>query len=205
MEQQHESERVETSRSENTEAETRLERRDQTPEPELRIYVASLSDYNDGRLHGTWINADQPVEGITAEIQAMLKRSPMPMAEEYAIHDFEGFGPVRLSEFDSVENVARLAAGIAEHGQAFAHWAAHVGIDDPDALEEFEDHYQGHWQSMEDYAEAMVDDLGVDTELDRLVTGLRPYVRVDIEALARDLAIEQICCEGDGGVYIFWP
>ena len=29
-----------------------------------RIYVASLSDYNAGRLHGEWIDADQGAEGM---------------------------------------------------------------------------------------------------------------------------------------------
>ena len=39
--------------------------------------------------------------------------SPSPGAEEWAIHDYEGFGPLRLDEFESLENVAKVAAGIA--------------------------------------------------------------------------------------------
>ena len=37
-----------------------------------RIYVASLADYNSGRLLGRWIDADQPVEDIHREIAEML-------------------------------------------------------------------------------------------------------------------------------------
>ena len=40
---------------------------DQALEP--RIYVASLSDYNAGRLHGTWINASYGADEIREEIR----------------------------------------------------------------------------------------------------------------------------------------
>ena len=51
-----------------------------------------------------------------------------------------------LDEFESFETVARIAAGIAEHGPAFAAWAAHVGVDS-DQFDEFEDVYMGEWES----------------------------------------------------------
>jgi len=54
---------------------------------EYRIYVASLSDYNAGRLHGAWIDATQDADEIEAEVQEMLAASPEPIAEEWAIHD----------------------------------------------------------------------------------------------------------------------
>ena len=46
----------------------------------------------------------------------MLAKSPIPDAEEWAIHDFEGFAAIRIREYDSFEHVAELAAFIAEHG-----------------------------------------------------------------------------------------
>ncbi|MCT8003625.1 antirestriction protein ArdA [Sphingomonas sanguinis] len=58
---------------------------DSTP----RIYVACLAAYNNGYLHGTWIDADQDADQIRDEIAAMLARSPVEDAEEYAIHDYE--------------------------------------------------------------------------------------------------------------------
>ena len=80
-----------------------------------RIYVASLADYNDGRLHGAWIDAAQDVQALRRCIQNMLDASPSPGAEEWAIHDYEGFEFVQLSEFESIETVSRAALGIAEH------------------------------------------------------------------------------------------
>ena len=53
----------------------------------------------------------------------MLACSPEPVAEEWAIHDFKGFGLAYISEYESPETVSRLARGIAEHGLAFAAWA----------------------------------------------------------------------------------
>lgn len=83
-----------------------------------RIYMASLSDYNAGRLHGAWVDADQDAEELDLAVARMLAASPEPGAEEWAIHDHEGFGPVDLSECESMETVALLARGIADHGLA---------------------------------------------------------------------------------------
>ena len=39
-----------------------------------RIYVACLAAYNNGYLHGAWIDADQDVDEIRDEIATMLAR-----------------------------------------------------------------------------------------------------------------------------------
>lgn len=76
---------------------------------EPRIYVSSLSDYNAGRLYGAWINANQDDEDIQEAISEMLSRSTESIAEEWAIHDYEGFGPLRIDEYESIEHVAKVA------------------------------------------------------------------------------------------------
>src|SRR5713101_9164870 len=90
----------------------RPEQHEARREDHPRIYVASLSDYNAGRLHGAWINANQEPEELQAAISAMLAKSKEPIAEEWAIHDYEGFEPLRLSEYESIEHVSRIAHGI---------------------------------------------------------------------------------------------
>lgn len=50
-----------------------------------RIYVACLAAYNSGCLHGRWIDATTPDE-IWEQVRAMLADSPVPDAEEWAIH-----------------------------------------------------------------------------------------------------------------------
>jgi antirestriction protein len=80
-----------------------------------RIYVASLTDYNNGLLHGEWVDAAQPAYAIQSEVEAMLAASPTAKrygetAEEWAIHDYDEFDGIELSEWDSFERVSALAS-----------------------------------------------------------------------------------------------
>lgn len=147
-----------------------------------RIYVADLQAYNNGTLYGKWIDADQSEEEILEEIQEMLKNSPYPNSEEWAIHDYEGFGNYSISEHESIENVSQLAQSINEHGEAFTLYASDVGFDY--ALEHFEEAYQGEWDSEEDFAENLIDDLGY---LNEIPEHLQFYF--DYEKFTRDLFI----------------
>lgn len=166
------------------------------------IYVASLSDYNAGRLHGAWINANQEPEELQEVINQMLARSREPIAEEWAIHDYEGFGPMQLSEFESIEHVSAIAQGVAEHGAAFAHWADYLGSSQWEYLDRFEDNYIGHWHSTTEFAESVLEDTGID--INSLVDEhLQPYVTFDLDAYARDLSYDFHIAEDDEGVYAF--
>ena len=181
-----------------------------------RIYVASLSDYNAGILHGRWLGADLGAEVLHEGIAEMLAESPTmkrygEVAEEFAIHDFEGFGPVHLGEYESIERVAQLAAGISEHGDAFAAWWAMESRDDADwgdVQSQFAEQYLGEFSSLEEYAEQVLEDMGFDIEeLPGIPEGLRPYVKVDIEAWTRDMSYsgEISTVESPLGVFVFWP
>ncbi len=167
-----------------------------------RIYVASLSDYNAARLHGAWINANQDAEDLHAAIQHMLERSREPIAEEWAIHDYEGFGPLHLSEYESIEHVSEIAQGIAEHGIAFAHWADYLESSNWEHLGNFEDNYIGNWRSKTEFAESFLEDTGID--IDSLVDEhLQSYVTFDLDAYARDLSYDFHIAEDNDGVYVF--
>jgi antirestriction protein len=64
----------------------------------IRIYVADLAAYNNGFLHGVWIDATEDVDAIHEKIAVMRAASPVAGGEEYAIHDFEGFSSYRVSK-----------------------------------------------------------------------------------------------------------
>ncbi len=81
-----------------------------------RIYVACLAAYNNGQLHGRWIKADQDVEPIQSEIADMLAISPIPHAEEYAIHDFEALKGRRLVNTPASKPLPRLLSLLANMG-----------------------------------------------------------------------------------------
>ena len=169
-----------------------------------RIYAACLAAYNHGRLHGQWLDAEQAPDDLQLAITEMLERSPVPHAEDWAIHDYEGFGPFQPHEYERLETIARVAGGLAVHGPAFGHWVHEVGSDAEDAVQTFGEAYRGQWNSMADFAEQLLDDMGV--KFDELVPQwLSAYVRVDLEALGRDLSTDYITAEGDNGVHVFDP
>lgn len=101
-----------------------------TTTTECRIYVACLAAYNNGKLHGAWIDADQDAEDIYAEIQEMLRGSPEPDAEDWAIHDSEGLS---CSEHMSIETVAEMVRLIGEHGEVARAALDYCGGSAPDA------------------------------------------------------------------------
>ena len=155
-----------------------------------RIYVASLASYNNGILHGEWIDCDQSVEDIQSDIAAMLSRCP-EHGEEYAIHDFDLMG-IQIGEYESIESVVKIAEGLSEHGAAFKA-AMHYfsGVDE--ALEALENQYRGSYESLEAYAEEFATECG-------LIKDDHPlYNYVDFERYGRDL--EVITVEEDSG----WP
>jgi len=162
---------------------------------QVRIYVACLASYNNGTLHGTWIDATQGVDGIWRDVSQMLLRSPEENAEEWAIHDYEGFECVHLSEYASFETVAEYAEFISEHGALGAKLIVYYS-DLDDAREAMSDHYMGEYDSLKDYAEQLTEDTT------QIPDHLRYYI--DYEAMARDLKINDVLAIEDGqSVHVF--
>ncbi|MHB8339798.1 MAG: antirestriction protein ArdA [Mycobacteriales bacterium] len=180
---------------------------EQEPGLQPQIWVGCLRDYNDGLLHGAWLDADQEPEALQAATEALLARSPRgPGAEEWAIFDHQDFAGINLGEYASFDTVSRLARGLVEHGPPFGAWVGAQG-EDPETAARFEEAFLGHWSSLGDYAEQLLEDLGLEELLDRAIPGnLRPYVHIDADSLGRDLQLGGdivVCQSPDGGVWIF--
>lgn len=173
------------------------------------VYVASLADYNAGRLHGTWLDPAQDLEDVRQAVSEMLRCSRTPGAEEYAIHDFSGFGRhVELGEYTPIERVHALALGMKEHGMSFAAWWSYVNplsSDENELREQFQEDYRGTWGTVEDYAEQYLDDIGAVKIAEEIPTWIQPYLALDIEGFARDLVLggEVIAIEDIHGFHIF--
>jgi antirestriction protein len=167
-----------------------------------RIYIACLAAYNASILHGGWIDANQPAETIDTAVRKILATSPVSGAEEWAIHDYEGFGSLRLSEWESFERVSDIASGIALHGPAFAAWLAHDSSRDPADVDGFCDSYRGEGRSLRHFAEDYADSIGL---YELAESAESSYVTVDIEMLVRDLDIELYTVESERGIYVFDP
>jgi antirestriction protein len=158
-----------------------------------QIWIGSLADYNKGDLHGKWLDAAREPEEIHGDIQAMLASGPAARRgeapEEWGIFDYEGFGDLRLGEYEAIEDVARLAIGIAEHGMSFGAWVEEAGRENATA-ENFTEAYCGHFGSAADYAEQLVDDVeGKELLETAMPEWLRPYITIDYDALASDMEL----------------
>jgi len=173
-----------------------------TTATEPRIYVASLSDYNSGRLHGAWIGLEGKSEDdVMNEVNAMLAKSKEDVAEEYAIHDHEGFEGLRIEEYTGIAEVVRIAQALEEHAdnaEAFGFYAGDVGLDY--ALDHFEEAFSGEWDSEKEFTENLVDSLGY---LEQMPEFLRNYF--DYEAFQHDLFIGDYSSEklSNGNVAVF--
>lgn len=166
-------------------------------ESEIRIYVACLAAYNNGILHGRWIDATLGEDHIWEGIREMLKASPIQGAEEYAIHDYEGFEGVSIREYESVQHVGELAAFIEEHGALGGKLVEYFG-DLDEAHDAMEDRYHGSYASVADFAQTLTE------ETTQIPESLQYYI--DYERMARDLAINDILAIETGfeAVHIFW-
>lgn len=161
-----------------------------------KIYAACLAAYNNSILHGEWIDATQGIDGIWDGINAMLAASPMPGAEEFAIHDYEDFGCVKISEYTSIEKVAEIAEFLAEHGELGAELITHFSDSIEDARTALEDNYHGEYDSEAGYAESIVE------ECYQVPENLRFYL--DYEKLAYDIFINDcFSIELKGKVHVF--
>jgi antirestriction protein len=119
---------------------------------EPKIYVACLAAYNSGCLYGKWINANQDVDCLWEEVKEMLAKSPIPNAEEWAIHDYEDFGSTSIKEYTGLEAVSQMASFVVEHGELGAEVLSHSCGDLEDARRLLEECYHGEFDSEEDFA-----------------------------------------------------
>jgi antirestriction protein len=164
---------------------------------EIRIYVACLASYNNGILHGRWIDATLGVEHIWEEIKKVFETSPIEGAEEHAIHDYEGFEDISLSEYTSVERVCEFAEFIEEHGALGAKLYAYLS-DLDDAKDYLADNYQGEYRSLPDYAQELTE------ETTQIPESLQYYI--DYEKMGRDLEINDVLAieMSFDEIHIFW-
>jgi antirestriction protein len=163
----------------------------------MRIYVACLASYNAGTLHGSWIDCEgKGADEIYEEIAAMLAASSEEGAEEFAIHDTEGFGDL-VGEYTSIKEIAQLTEILCEveDCEAFIEWADYIGLAYA-TIEGFRDAYRGKWESKKAYAECLADDLGFFLGVPDTVARYFDY-----EAFARDLFTSDYYMTNGGYVF----
>lgn len=171
--------------------------------PAPRIYVADLAAYNEGTLRGEWIDitAETTVEDLREAVQAMLDRAMGEhVAEEYAIHDHEGFFGYEVHEYESLETVVRVGAFVAEHGEIGAKLLSR-GQDVDEAERFLEEQYAGVGDSLSDWVFEHLNETG---EIDQIPERWHGYL--DLDGYANDLELggDIFTIEVDGRVHVFW-
>ena len=164
-----------------------------------RVWVGCLACYNEGRLVGTWVNAED-AEAITPE---NIHGQPTTH-EELWCFDHENI-PVR-GELDPVSASAwgRCLVQVADELRpALLAWVesgsyvAEGGGDLP-SITDFEERYQGIWNSLSEYAENYISETGL---LDGIPENVARYF--DHEAFANDLMLDYTMIDAPDGIYVF--
>lgn len=167
----------------------------------MRIYVGTYAAYNEGDLRGKWFDLEDYddkhdfLEAAEAYHRELLgdEDEDYPADIELMFQDWEGIPSDMVGESWVAPEVWELMEAFNNHDEdvvraylkCFGEWNE----------SDFQDRYRGQYDSWEDFAEQLVDELGY---LDEMPEHLRNYF--DYEKYARDLKYD--FCEEDG--YYFW-
>lgn len=134
-----------------------------------RIYVADLAAYNAGRLVGEWIDLSEfdDVDDLTTKVETDILRKAKTGHEEWAIDDYEGFGGIRVGEYDSLETVLSHAQRLGDEPGKYVAWINARGESDAENFDPDCVHgpYESESAYVDDYIENCFGDLDLETVL----------------------------------------
>ena len=177
---------------------------EKTTDTTPRVWIVCLAHYNAGRLVGEWFDAATADEVTLADVH---EGSGLGYAEceELWVFDHENI-PVR-GELDPLAAAAwgRCLAEVDDSLRpALYAWVESgdyiaEGTGDLPSISEFEERYQGHWDSFREYAEQLADDIGLLTDVPGEIARY-----FDWRAWSRDLAFYYSVHDNpEGGVFVF--
>ena len=146
------------------------------------------------------INAAVDEEELKEAIATVLKESPIPHAEEYAIHDYEGFyGVVSIREYESLSTVTELARFIEEYGELGALLLDFCSNEVDTARRTLEEDYRGSYRSLSEFAEELTE------ETTTIPDAIRYYIDYDHMASDMELSGDIFSLETrDHLIHVFW-
>ena len=123
----------------------------------------------------------------------------VPSAEEWAVHDYEGFEGLDPGEYPGLPTLVLWAKMLAEHGEA---WSEYVRWQCDSATEEdFNERYQGEFDSPADFAQELFEQLyNLDASMPH---ELRYHINWD--SVARDMRYggDFYFSDDDGSCHVF--
>ena len=162
----------------------------------IKIYVASLEAYNNGKMVGDWVTPTDYLsfEKFNDAIQIATKN-----ADEVAVHDYEGID--LDNEYPDFEDLYYFCQALEDSwldNEAIIAYAENTGEElDNELIADAENSYVGTFSSFQEYAEDYADEL-----IHRTDDFLKSYF--DYESFARDLEYDYMVCDvSDYNVAIF--
>ena len=147
-----------------------------------KIYVGTYAKYNDGSIDGKWIDL---TEYNTYEefLEACYKLHEDEDDPEFMVQDFENFprkwyhegGLPTEEEFDKINEYYMMDDSKKEAYEVFVNY---TGLD---SMEDFEEAYEGQFNSPEDFGYYCVDNFGIPDN---------PEYYIDYESFGRDLTMD---------------
>lgn len=194
-----------------------------------KIWIACLASYNNGVLHGEWVDLEPGLDHVNERIAHVLRTSKYPntfrededgnryaTAEEYAVHDYDDDTGMGLSRFGEYPDLAKLCylvethSGMRYNKDGFAAYISDLSAEDVTSgnwsESQFEDRYRGAYDSFRDYADEQADEMIAcyvpSNKQDR--AGFEMLQRYfDYESFARDLRFDCSTVEHNGKVHVF--
>ena len=146
----------------------------------VKIYVASLEAYNQGRMIGGWITPSEyeDFDKFRWAIQDATKH-----ADEVAVHDFEGISlDTEYPDFEKLFNFVQAMEDSHLDNEAIIAYAENCYSDYEDYMvDEAEDNYLGTYDSFQEYADEYADEMLNVRDNDFLMNYF------DYDSFARDL------------------
>ena len=166
----------------------------------LKTFVTCLAAYNNGHLHGRWVEVTSDPDELRDAIAAVLADSPAPGAEEHFFTDYDTSlnMSVPFGEYESIETLCEFVEAVerCDDEEAFA---AAYGEFYGEGLDSVVDRAESCYRAdtFQDFADEWADEL--------LLTDVPEPARFyfDYDAHARDLRHDCIVVEGPSGCFIF--
>ena len=150
-----------------------------------KIYIACLASYNSGVLSGEWIEPSTDKDELEEQIANVLKSSPSPNAEEFAIHDYEYFPDI--GEYPGLDKIIEVKEAINKNGFSVVNgFIENFSVDD---LDHIEDAFHGTYDCFKDYAEEYAEDC--------ILIDCPEHIKnyIDYDQIASELKMDM--CESD--------
>lgn len=167
----------------------------------MRFYAACLAAYNNGFLHGRWIDASSDIDEMQEAVTEMLTMSPVNGVEEWAIHDAEGL-PSSIGEYSGLAPIAAFVELVDEFDHIDADDLMTLVADyrDIDAAgAALRESFIGTYDSFRDYADAHADEIIL---AECASETARQYF--DYASFARDLRMDMHVIDTPSGVAVFY-